>query len=68
MARKRRLDESVCENCFGCGHICTRCKYPVNGCFCDGLDTEEMRLCNKCKGTGVIPPDVIRKPVSLGDA
>jgi hypothetical protein len=50
-----RPPPTECEACFGCGHLCTRCEYPVNACLCEyrfGLDTEEMEQCKACGGTG----------------
>lgn len=47
-----------CDECFGSGHICARCGFPVNACIegrlCDDLDTEEMFPCAECGATGVV--------------
>lgn len=52
---------SECEGCFGCGHLCERCGYPVNACIegkdCNDLDTESIEVCKECGGTGVRPPE-----------
>jgi hypothetical protein len=58
--RKRREVAQECPNCFGCGHICTACDNPINGCFCDdldNLDTECITQCEDCGATGVLQPD-----------
>jgi hypothetical protein len=49
---------SECQECFGCGQLCTRCTLPINACIearhCNDLDTEEMTECIECRGTGVV--------------
>lgn len=56
--RRPRIERSdECSECFGCGHLCKRCGYGVNGCYCDedfGLDTEEIEACVVCAGSGFV--------------
>jgi hypothetical protein len=60
--RKPRELEEECPNCFGCGHICDVCEFPINACRCveakfGGLDCEAMRVCEDCKGVGRLQPE-----------
>lgn len=62
MPRKRRHEDKTCEECFGCGFICTRCTFPINACDCkelftDDLECSEMAACEDCEGRGFIPAD-----------
>ena len=63
MPRKVRLNAEECFDCFGCGHLCTLCEFPVNACDCD-LDLEGIIPCSKCGATGVLLPDPTRKVAS----
>lgn len=56
MGRKRRLEREECDNCWGCGHVCLVCLFPINACLCR-LDTEEMQPCEDCGATGYLEPD-----------
>jgi hypothetical protein len=60
VARPRRIKPGdECEGCFGCGHVCTACGFPVNACIdledCLELDTEKIETCPQCAGTGRCP-------------